>query len=135
MTDTTVCLPIPELGGIPSPIRLAKQWLSRRRQEHSRRVLAEAGKHARACEYAREGAKLLEETHPGSVARLNEMTLNVADGAICPAAQVFGHFNKAPEYMRIGEKSKGFNVHSDLRSRHMNLAWRHVIGEYRALAA
>ena len=135
MTDVAVYLPVPELGGLPSPLKAWRSWRLQRREKYVRRWVTELNKHARATRYARESAELLEGVQPGSVVELDAKRVNIPASDDCALGQVYGSYHVAPAELKLSVHAVGFNVPRDMEARHMNLAWRRVIYEYREALA
>jgi hypothetical protein len=128
MTLMAITFPRPRNWTI-KPILAAIESHFEKKREARRRH--EAYCHERALGYARQSAEALERERPGSVARLDEGTLDISLYAECALAQIYRDYRYAPKHLRCGPVGMGFKVPMDLRACHMNAAWRIVIREYR----
>jgi hypothetical protein len=130
MSDATIFQPVPSIR-LPSPIRALQTFQASWREKRAKKVVFEIGNHFRAVQRARISACALDAYMPGRVATLDENSIDIPSALSCALAQVFGHFDNAPEALRGGENGVGFHVPRGLLRHHMNLAWRRVIREHR----
>ena len=160
LTEKMICLPIPDMAGFSGPevmVTFGKHkdtgmsmiaatfplpregGLSLLERVKGFFLMTQAAMAARekarkelALAYARQSAEALEATTPGSIVRLNAQTFDIASCTLCALAQIYGHYNTAPNHLREGKIRYGFMVPTGLAERYMNEAWQIIIREAKA---
>jgi hypothetical protein len=127
----TLTAPPSGIGIIGRVIGLLTRFQEAREQRLLRRAEATIERFNRAVGYARVSAEALERERPGSLAKLNLLTLHIANPRKCALAQIYGHYDDAPAKLRDSEVGNGFRIPLTVTTADMNAAWRVVVEEYR----